>query len=644
MLFIDSLGLLCVARIVPASARRRNGACFYRPPMVAAQVTQPPSSRGPLGQIVAGPLFRDLPAAVLDDIAAALEPVDAPGGACLVHRGQTGVPLFLISRGGVRTSFVDGDGRRRVFSEYFRGSTVGEALVLSGRASPLDMHALRDSHLLQVTPAKLNEIMARHPELAMRFARVVTGRLLDLLDSRDTIANLSSRCDRLPRSVAIVGAGSEQVRRTRDLLADALSAARTTIRLTGGDAREALDGGVDRYLDKPSGLVVFECDRSDLSWLDFCVRQADRILVLIDEDECPPPGEEPDWWRTAKLEGRPGHLEVAVVHRPSIQLPQSGSGFAQLPEVSRLHHVRGADRQDAERLARWLMDRPVGLVLGGGAAYGIAHVGVLKALEEERVPVDIVGGTSMGSIFAGGIALGWPADRIMAEVRSLFSSRFALYDPTLPLRALFGGKKLDRVLRGFFEDIPIVDLWRPFFCVATNLSTAQPRVHESGSLFEAIRSSCSMPGVFPPWTAGEHLLVDGGLVDNLPIDVMDGYCRGPVIAVDVSPHQRQPKEAGAPSPSGGSTGLWRRLVQLAQVPLLDTLMRSTMIGSQHTVEMSLARHPPALRLIPPLRHFAMLDWGGYEAIYQAGYACARRELEAGALPRSLWEGRIEDQA
>ena len=246
--------------------------------------------------------------------------------------------------------------------------------------------------------------------------------------------------------------------------------------------------------------VILECDATHSRWLDFCLRQADRVMVLVSDEESPPLAGELEWWRDARLGERTCHVHLALVHTRSGRLPRGGASYARLPGVSRLHHVRGSDRQDAERLARWLLDRPVGLVLGGGGAHGIAHVGVMKALEEAGVPVDIVGGTSMGAIFAGGHARGWSADTMMDQVRTLFSSRFALYDPTIPFSSLLAGKKLDRVLGEFFEGVDIADLWIPFFCVSTNLSRAYSQVHDSGSLQDAIRSSCSIPGLFPPST------------------------------------------------------------------------------------------------------------------------------------------------
>jgi predicted acylesterase/phospholipase RssA len=135
------------------------------------------------------------------------------------------------------------------------------------------------------------------------------------------------------------------------------------------------------------------------------------------------------------------------------------------------------------------------------------------------------------------------------------------------------------------------------------------------------------------------------LLDNLPLDVMAEHCRGPIIAVDVYPYNR-PKNEG----KGRSH---KRLVdRLAEFKpfshkgpwLFDVLVHATLVGSQHMTAMSLSSHPPALHLVPDLAKFRVLDWRAYEALFQAGYVSAKHELEAGRLPRSLWEGRLEDTA
>jgi NTE family protein len=629
-------------------------ACVHHMSVEPAPGTHTPSTVERVRLLQERPACCGLDLKALNALSAALEPIRVAGGARIVERGRRGAPFILVAHGGLRASYADEGGHRHILFDFFRGSTLGEASVLSGQPSPFDVDAIRDSHLLCLSPETFNELAERHPSITLQFARTVSTRIMEVIGSQDVLSSLARSADRVPRCVALVTAGSEDARRTRDLLANALSRSRLTTRLTVERARGAMNGALEdggdaeygRFMEwfgshEPScDLLLLECEPAEPSWLDFCVRQADRIVVLVSEAERKRLGGALDWWTKARLAERSCHLDLAIVHPRSESLPRGGASSGRLPGVSRLHHVRAGDPQGAERLARWMLDRPVGLVLGGGGALGIAHVGVMKALEEARVPIDIVGGTSMGAIFAGGLARGWSADTVMDHVRTLFSSRFALYDPTIPLGSLLAGKKLDRVMEDLFEDIDIADLWTPFFCVSTNISSANRQVHDSGSLRDAIRSSCSIPGLFPPSQLLRQLLVDGGLVDNLPLDVLAESCHGPTIAVDVYPYHRN----GEGRPRQRFVDALRRFKPFAHKGpwLFDVLVHATLAGSQNATTLSLSSHPPALYLVPELTKFRVLEWRAYEAIFQAGYTAAKRKIEEGGLPRALWEARLED--
>jgi predicted acylesterase/phospholipase RssA/CRP-like cAMP-binding protein len=598
--------------------------------------------------LAARPVFEGLPADALDELTDAMEVVNVKGGAPVVVRGQTHTPLLVVLHGGLRASFVDKDGSRHILFEYFRGGSVGEAMILSGQPCPLDLHAIRDSQLLRLTPEKFEGLVARYPEVALKLARVVSMRAIRVLSDPVLAAAFSRTRDRVPRSIALVSVGGEEVHRTTELLAQALSRARRAERFKADDSSEAV--GSEAFSERLDAcisegrLVILECDLQNPSWMQSCLRQADRTMVVLDENERRPPTDGLAWWERAGLSELPSQLELAIVHRRKTEVPRDGTRWSAVAGVTRLHHIT-AERKDTERLARWLLDRPVGLVLGGGGAFGIAHVGVLKALEIARVPVDIVGGTSMGAIFAGGLARGWCADEIMDHVRRLFSSPLALYDFTIPFTALLAGKKLDRVMDDLYGDLSIADLWIPFFSVATNIARARQEVHDTGKLRDAIRASCSIPGLFPPFRRLTDLLVDGGLVDNLPLDVMSERCHGPVIAVDVFPYQRMNRT----NDGKGKTVVARVAELLRRIkpsleggtPIADILVRATLSGSQHNVETARLRNPPSLYLTPDLSKFYVLGWREYEALYQAGYECAMAELEAGRLPRSLWEGPLE---
>jgi predicted acylesterase/phospholipase RssA/CRP-like cAMP-binding protein len=628
-----------------------NETCSCSSDVVQTDPHQLDSSEPLLRLLASRPVFLGLEPAILRDLAAALDSVHVRGGERIVASGQTGAPLVLVVHGGLRASFVDAEGVRHTTYECFRGGTIGEALLLSECGAPFDLHAIRDSHLLCLTPVRFNEVVSKHPELALRFARKLAARVVDLYRTTEIMSEFARQTDRLPRSIVLFSVGGPDVRRMQDLLARALTRSCRTSRLSSLEAHRLLQTDLDaagphgearlaEWLwrnEERSDVVVFESEASDGSWLDFGLRQADRVMVLaqagMDRHAL-----EQEVWQKADLRNRSARVELAFVHPRSTSVPHGAAAYLDLPGLARLHHVRSDDQGDAARLARWLVDRPIGLVLGGGGAFGIAHVGVLKALEEFRVPVDVIGGTSMGAIFAGGRARGWSADAIMEQVRILFSSRFALYDPTIPVQALLAGKKLDRILRQFFEDIDFADLWTPFFCISTNISSARCEIHSAGDVWSAIRSSCSIPGLFPPFAALRRLLVDGGLVNNLPLDIMAERCHGPIIAVDVFPYWSSDHHKPRPA-----TGLLRYLRPAFMGPrLFDILMHATFAGSEFRTERSLSSHPPALYLTPSTAGFRILDWRAYEGLYRAGYDVAKQELESGKLPRTLWEGPIEE--
>jgi NTE family protein len=234
------------------------------------------------------------------------------------------------------------------------------------------------------------------------------------------------------------------------------------------------------------------------------------------------------------------------------------------------------------------------------------------------------------------LALGFDIPRLRRELRELFGHPFSLYDLTIPISSLLAGKKLNRVLQRHLGDGDIEDLWTPFFCVSTDLAHARLMVHERGSLWRAVRASCSIPGIFPPLPMDNDTLVDGGLVDNLPLDLLLARCAGPIIAVDVFPYGDPQFER----PSGRIAALLRRLrTQIrgepASPPLFDILVRSTLVGSKFRQQIAMAHADQIVYLAPPLASFGALQWGAHRALFDAGYRYAVEHL---APFRSLFPG------
>lgn len=235
----------------------------------------------------------------------------------------------------------------------------------------------------------------------------------------------------------------------------------------------------------------------------------------------------------------------------------------------------------------------------------------------------------MGAVIAAQHALGLDIPAMVEINRRGWIKMDPLKDKTLPIVALLSGKKLDRMLAMMFGDARIEDLWIKYFCVSVNLTQAETVINKAGSLKTAVRASAGIPAVAPALCDHGDLIVDGGVLNNLPADVMRNLCGGKVIAVDVSPRRDlavDPKYCELPS---SWDILWSRINPLAEtvnVPsILAIMMRTLMLSSAHSANV-VSKHVE-LYLSPPIDAFGLFDWHHIDKIVDAGYQYARKEIE-----------------
>jgi predicted acylesterase/phospholipase RssA len=294
---------------------------------------------------------------------------------------------------------------------------------------------------------------------------------------------------------------------------------------------------------------------------------------------------------------------------------------------------------DFNRAARRISDRAVGLVLGGGGARGLAHIGVLQALEEAGIPVDVIGGTSMGSVMAAAYARGWAPSKILEFASETFSETNSVRDLDLPMISILAGHKLNRLLQAFFEEIDIADLWLPYFCISANLSEGEMVVHDKGLLWERVRASCSLPGIFPPVLVDGQLLVDGGVMNNVPIDIMDRRCTGgTVIAVNVGGGGASGLASSNYWNYSGWSHLRHRLTSKSEnehvANIIDILLWTTTLSSKRHLHQIVASGLVDLYLTPPVQEFELLGFDAYEKLYKIGYEYALKQISTwDELPR-----------
>ena len=358
-------------------------------------------------------------------------------------------------------------------------------------------------------------------------------------------------------------------------------------------------------------------------WTDACVQHADRVVYVGDATRAPA-RRAVEREIAARMGSDAQRSELVLLHPPGTQYPRGTRHWLTPREVDRHHHVRSDRSADVSRVARLLTDRGVGVVFAGGGARGIAHIGVLRALEARGVPIDAVGGASIGSIVGGSVARGDTPDELARILRAAVLDRSPV-DFTLPTVSFAQGARVTQQIRDAAGGLDLEDGWRNFYCVSTNLTRASLEVHRRGPGWFAIRSSFSIPGVFPPMhTEDDEILVDGGMLDNMPITTMRELHAGiRVIAVDVGAH----KEFGtAGATKHGAVSGWRTLAAALRqrsvrdaIALPKLLMRLTELGAVDPDDLG------DCYVRPGLDGISLLDFDRFDDLTRIG------ERDAGAV-------------
>ncbi len=584
--------------------------------------------------------------AALAELERGLEWLELPAGGVLMRQGEPADAMYVLASGRLRVSIADADGTARVVREITRGQVVGEMALITDEPRSATLVAVRDSVLARLARPAFDTLLRQHPAVSMALTRQIVARL-----------QTEGRRTRPDRPVAIallpLAADGDAAARAATLaagLAEALSrhgrVARVDATAMAARLGHAPDDGADTLrrmavvldeIEAAHDVVLLLGDAGPTPWTRCCARQGDEVLLLARADDDPAPGELERACGLVDTDGRPAPATVLVLQHPPGRTGPTGTARWRAPRRLRAHvHLREGHADDVARLARLLARRGVGLVLSGGGARGAAHAGVYRALLEHGVPVDAIGGTSMGAVFGALMAFDASGD----EVVSTFARHFA-DNPTgdfswLPLLSLIQGRRLrgmmERTERQFggAPGLHVEDLWKPYFCVAANYSRATEAVLAEGPLIPAVMASCAIPGAMPPVLRDGELLCDGGVFNNLPVDVMRGtWGIGPIIAVDLGLDLPQRIELDElPTP-------WqllcdrlrprrRRRYRLPSLP--NYLMNVTALYG--TARQRAAAAEADLVLRPSLPRIGMLQWARYDEAVTVGYDEARRALAA----------------
>jgi len=597
------------------------------------------------------PFFAALDEATRLELARQLEPVHVAAGQVIFTQGDVGEGLFLVVSGRLRVSLAAG-GPERMLYDLGRGAIVGEMALLTDRPRAATVHAVRDSDLLLLRVSSFTSLLERSPALVTGMIRLLADRLL----AADQLLTVERPQTPAPGAHAIAVASAGQNTHPAAMVAEQLAArlmhtgsifrvdADVVARHLGPGAAQRRPGDPGRAeligwlhaAERAHDHVIYQPDDRDTSWSRLCLSQSDVVLLVASAGDDPSIGAvEARALATASL-----RCELVLLYPTHQAEPSATARWLEGRPVADHHHLCDSRPGDVARLARMITGTGCGLVLGGGGARGLAHLGVIRALEEAGVPIDVVGGTSIGAIMAAGCALGLEDAERVRRAMAIARIGRRLVTPTLPLIALSAGRQVDRALAENLTAVPIEDLPLRFFCVSSSLTRAEAVVHEEGPLWLAVRASLALPGIFPPVYAAGDLLIDGAAMDNLPVKVMRNRVgSGCIVAVDVS-SDVEPLTAAPFGPGlSGWRVLGRRLNPLAPpqpVPgIAEILSRSTGLSQVRQQRATLDGDRVDLMLRPPVGRLGVLDFKSGTALIEVGYRYA-----AEALAKSGLAGRL----
>lgn len=558
------------------------------------------------------------------------------GGDWLMKQGDPGDALYFLVRGRLQAWAKDAGGhhRGRFLNEIVPGDSVGELSLLTGAPRAVGIQAIRDSLLLRLDRESFDRLALDHPALVMRLAANVATLLQSNFGASSPTRNLKAitvlPLDASPRVANFcreLTMELENEGHTLSLAANELGrkGAPVDSLQTGETVPESLKNWLQDQ-ENEYRFVVYHCAAGNTDWAHFALRQSDMVLRVGDASLFPGPSQ----WETELLEtsGSTIARHLLVLLQPPSNQPIRGTALWLANRRIDFHvHVREDQPDDLSRVTRIISGNALGLVLAGGAARGFAHLGVHRAMTELGLPIDWVGGTSIGAIMGAGIASPVSVEDTFELVKKSFVDGKPFSDFTIPMMSLVRGRRMTRMLEQHL-DYQIEDLPTPFFCVSCNLDTGSTNVHETGYLPDALRASAALPGIIPPAVVNQRLTIDGAVVNNLPVDEMRLKPVSRIIAVDLSSaEQVQVDYATVPSPWAVFRGRYLPFTRRHRVPSLSNIMlKATLLGTLERVKEQGKRAD--LLLHPPVRKFGMTEVKSFEKIVQAGYDHAKSELGA----------------
>jgi len=506
---------------------------------------------------------------------------------CLFKQGDFSTDLYVLICGKLVVTVKPDRNPIKFIREILPGDTAGELGAISHEPRSATIKALEKSILLRITYENFRDLCAEYPSVIFRILDILTER------SRNLIQHISS--DKPERKhIAILPANkkvsiAQFTEKMQTMLKDIPGIAfisdydRVLRKETQKTFREHVE-----ELSSQNNFIFYLLALHKTDLAKICLSKVDMIYVIGSGDSNAYLN---DYTRKIihddefTYKAKP---ELILLHSKKKKFPHQAAAWLKLGKFGFNHHVRYAQDADWQRIIRFMTGKAIGVVLGGGGIRSWAHIGAIKAILESGFPIDAIGGSSAGAIVGGYYALNETYEDARQQLQELSvatNRSIAVTNLTYPAVSFFNGKDYTEKQKDMFGSIKIENLWLPFFCVTCNLSRNTQVVHRRGYLWRKIRASTAVPGIFPPVVIHNKIHVDGGIINNLPVDVMKNITNSfsMIIAVQLIHHDVDDTNYTFPPILPFTVTVLSKLhiayKNYKFPPFVDTFLRALLVGS-----------------------------------------------------------------
>ncbi len=560
-------------------------------------------------------------------------------GETIMQQGDPSDFLTTVILGRVKVEHENEDGDTKTLTLLGHGQTVGEMGLVTEQPRSASVIAQRDTLLATLSRDSFEQLLQRNPvAFNKQFVKPIINRL------HDQVHGITPTHIGLVTMLLLPTAANVDVEPIAASIADTLNGGIASCLHLNKAYLEAHMGQLNeenetdqRRISEWLGreeiehdVVIYTADPTDSLWLKRCLRQSDKIVLVGDGATKPL---QSDWVPGLQYPEAAEQQRVLLLLQPhGIERPQGTETWLETFDVAYYYHLQHSGTEHLQRVARLLANRGIGLVLTGGGARGIAHIGLMRRFKEHQIPFDVICGSSSGTVISTGLANGWAA-----ETFAKYVSKPPKFKYTIPFSALTAGHGVQAWLDQAFGKLRLEDIWKPNFFPIYNMRTSRLETCDRGQASIFVRAAMALPGLCPPYVKGHDVYLDGGVANYLPIDIMrDRTDIQTVIAVDIVSDIKGKKDAPPYAYDGLLSG-WKVLLnrinpfskRLRYVNIGKIMFNSILVAGIQSHRLTRDMADYKIRLV--VNEVGLLDFHRLDDLVELGYAGAHAQIESSGL-------------